>query len=145
MKDDKINHCRTKFPNIIKNQDTIFCDGAAGTQVPLEVMDSMVTHLHNVGSTNVGGDYHTGTLALQTVTEARSAGKDLLGTEMNGEIAFGLNCTNLMFHLARSIENTVRHQSRSRQNDTRDVEMETNGNLNIEPGGYGGPMVESET
>ena len=102
--------------------------------MPLEVMDSMVNHLRNVGSTNIGGEYHTGILALQTVTEARSAGKDLLGTEMNGEIAFGLNCTNLMFHLARSIENTVRHQSRSRQNDTCDVEMETNGQLNIEPG-----------
>ena len=36
---------------------------------------------------------------------ARQAAKDLLGAGSTGEIAFGLNCTNLMFQVARSIEN----------------------------------------
>ena len=44
---------------------------------------------------------------MRTVTNARLAGKDLLGTKSTGEIAFGQNCTNIMFHLARSIENCV--------------------------------------
>ena len=102
-----VQHWRSKFPNIIQNKDVIFCDGAAGTQVPNEVIESMAAHLRNVGSTNVGGEYKTGEEALKTVTNARLAGKDLLGTKSTGEIAFGQNCTNIMFHLARSIENCV--------------------------------------
>ena len=80
---------RNKFPNIVQNKNAIFCDGAAGTQVPHEVIDSMVAHLRNVGSTNVGGEYPTGDQALKAVTAARLAGKDLMGTNSTGEIAFG--------------------------------------------------------
>ena len=91
----------------------------------------MVTHLQIVGSTNVGGEYNTGLLALQTVTDARAAGKALLGAKTNGEIAFGLNCTNLMFHVARSIENVV---NRNKNMDTNQDIEESKQILNIEAG-----------
>ena len=41
---------------------------------------------------------------LDTVTRAREAGAALLGAASPGEVAFGLNCSNLMFHLARALE-----------------------------------------
>ena len=126
-----VHQWRSKYPNIIQNKHLIFSDGAAGTQVPSEVIERMATHLRDVGSTNVGGEYNTGSMALRTVTNARCAGKDLLGTEATGEIAFGLNCTNLMFHLARSIENMVNENTLRKDNSMVESNNEM---LNIEPG-----------
>ena len=75
----------------------IFCDGAAGSQVPQVVIDRMTDHLKALGSTNITYDHHLGSSAVQVVSKARQAAKDLLGAGSTGEIAFGLNCTNLMF------------------------------------------------
>jgi len=96
---------REHFPSIMKSEKQIFCDGAAGSQVPEVVISRMKDHLTDVGCSNVGGDYSTSQTVLSVVTKARAAGKDLLGANTTGEIAFGLNCSNLMFHLARSMEN----------------------------------------
>ena len=85
----------------------IFCDGAAGTQVPSSVIDKMAEHLRTLGSTNVTSDHLLGCSVTNVVKNARNAAKDLLGANSSGEIVFGLNSTNLMFHLARSIENSV--------------------------------------
>ena len=128
---NNVQRWRNEFPNIVQNKDAIFCDGAAGTQVPIQVMDRMVSHLRNVGSTNVGGEYPTGEQALNTVTAARLAGKDLLGTTSTGEIAFGQNCTNLMFHLARSLENSVIDKKFQIQNQ---LVVNEDNQMNIQPG-----------
>jgi len=95
---------RPNFPNIVSQNDSVFCDGAAGSQIPEVVIKSMTDHLRMVGCSNVGGDYSTSLDALSVVTKARAAAKDLLGALDKGEIAFGLNCSNLMFHLARAME-----------------------------------------
>ena len=50
--------CRQQFPALQDGAD-IYCDGAAGTQVPRRVTDRMAQHLNTLGSTNVGGDYST--------------------------------------------------------------------------------------
>ena len=92
---------RKNFPNVIKQQEkgVIFCDGAAGSQVPNAVIDRMADHLKALGSTNITYDHPLGKSAVQVVTKAREAAKDLLGAGSTGEIAFGLNCTNLMFQV----------------------------------------------
>jgi selenocysteine lyase/cysteine desulfurase len=64
-------------------------------------------HLDGVGSTNVGGGYHTSEAALRCVTGARQAAKELLGAASPAEITFGLNATNLLFHLSRAMSNTT--------------------------------------
>ena len=98
---------RKHFPSIMKDEKRIFCDGAAGSQVPEVVISRMSEHLMDIGCSNVGGDYATSQKVLNVVTRARSAGRDLLGANSTGEIAFGLNCSNLMFHLARSMESNL--------------------------------------
>ena len=50
--------CREQFP-ALQEGTGIYCDGAAGTQVPRRVTDRMAQHLNTLGSTNVGGDYNT--------------------------------------------------------------------------------------
>merc|ERR1712136_181941 len=110
---------RESFPIIDQNKEWIFADGGAGTQVASNVITAMKDYLGNIGSTNVGGNYHTSTGAVDFAPQARSTGKDLLGTTSNGEIAFGKNCTDLMFNLVRSIENFVRLDELANGTDTR--------------------------
>eukprot|EP00090_Calanus_glacialis_P030868 TRINITY_DN5023_c0_g1_i1.p1 TRINITY_DN5023_c0_g1~~TRINITY_DN5023_c0_g1_i1.p1 ORF type:complete len:763 (+),score=154.94 TRINITY_DN5023_c0_g1_i1:281-2569(+) len=98
---------RQHFPSILKDERQVFCDGAAGSQVPEVVISRMRDHLMEVGCSNVGGDYPTSQKVLNVVSKARAAGRDLLGAKKIGEIAFGLNCSNLMFHLARSMESNL--------------------------------------
>ena len=90
---------QNNFPNVVRQHKNgvVFCDGAAGSQVPQVVIDRMANHLKALGSTNITYDHQLGTSAVQVVAKARQAGKELLGAGSTGEIAFGLNCTNLMF------------------------------------------------
>jgi len=98
---------RENFPSIMKSEKQIFCDGAAGSQVPEVVIKRMTEHLRENGCSNIGGDYSTSQRVLNVISKARAAGRDLLGAKTTGEITFGLNCSNLMFHLARSMENNL--------------------------------------
>ena len=98
---------RPMFPALIDTSHgkRIFADGAAGTQVPATVADAVRDHLLHRNA-NVGGDYYTSEAALEQVTRARAAAAELLGCETRG-ITFGANCTNIMFHLARSVVNIL--------------------------------------
>ena len=84
-------------------RERIFADGAAGTQVPALVTDAMVDHLTHRNA-NVGGAFATSEETLAMVTQARrSAAAFFLRNEAaTGQIIFGQNCTNLLFHLSRS-------------------------------------------
>lgn len=74
--------------------------------MPRVVIDRMAAHLATLGSTNIGGEYPASRAVLDTVTGARAAAATLLGAPSTGEVAFGQNCTNLMFHLARAVEHS---------------------------------------
>lgn len=100
-----LEQCRAHFPALSDSQ-SIVCDGAAGSQVPDLVIDKMASHLRRLGATNIGGDYPSSSKVLETVSKAREAGSRLLGAASSGEIAFGQNCTNLMFHLASALQNS---------------------------------------
>ena len=96
---------RTRFPSL-KEPGRIFCDGAAGSQVPDIVIKSMTEHLASFGATNVGGSYPGGQAVLDLVGRARASAATLLGARSSGEIAFGQNCSNLLFHLAAALKNS---------------------------------------
>ena len=111
IKNDGTNLAETVrpiFPALIdtRHGKRIFADGAAGTQVPGPVADAVRDHLLHRNA-NVGGEYHTSEAALDLVTRSRAAAADLLGCETRG-ITFGANCTNIMFHLARSVVNILK-------------------------------------
>lgn len=85
------------------SKSRVFADGAAGTQVPQVVGDAMLRHLFYCNA-NVGGEYPTSEAALRQVSEARRTAAHLLGCKSKSQIAFGQNCTNLLFHLSRALE-----------------------------------------
>ncbi|CAD7939880.1 unnamed protein product [Amoebophrya sp. A120] len=98
--------------NLVKNAGVAtYADGAAGSQTPVCVADAMRNHLLKCGSTNLGGAYATSEAALQLITGARHAASAFLGCQDGSKIAFGANCTNLMFHLSRTVEDWVRRAS----------------------------------
>jgi len=107
--ESEVLYWRSQFPSISETKEnvTILCDGAAGTQVAKPVIDKMVEHMKMVGNTNVGGTYRNSESVLDLVTKARQSGRLLLSSDSQGTagITFGLNCTNLIFHLARSMGN----------------------------------------
>jgi len=108
-----VNRVRGQFPALQTGDGKIYADGAAGTQIPQVVANSISKYLTTYGATNIGGNYYTAEMALKTVHDARVAGARLLlghgeasmsGESFSSRITFGLNCTNLLFHLARCLE-----------------------------------------
>jgi cysteine desulfurase family protein (TIGR01976 family) len=91
---------RPLFPAL--RRDAAFLDGAAGSQVPQSVIDTISNYYvrHNA---NHGGFFATSRKSDAVVDEARRACADLLGTPDDGCIAFGGNMTTLTFALSRAI------------------------------------------
>src|SRR5829696_789496 len=91
---------RPLFPAL--RRDVAFLDGAAGSQVPQSVIDSVSAYYmdHNA---NHGGCFATSRESDAVVDEARRACADLLGTADDGCVVFGANMTTLTFALARAI------------------------------------------
>eukprot|EP00392_Amoebophrya_sp_AT5.2_P017340 g17680.t1 len=88
-----------------------YADGAAGSQLPRVVADAMHAYMLENGNTNLGGAYVTSEKARATVTKARAAAAALLGCVDGRYVAFGANCTNLMFHLAGTLGEYVEKQA----------------------------------
>ena len=103
---DKVDRWRTQYPQLVHNPGTIYCDGAAGSQIPEQVITGMTDHLTKYGATNIGANYKTSEAVTTLLGEARVAGKDLLGPGPEVEIMFGYNCSNLMFHLSSALTNS---------------------------------------
>ena len=104
---DKVERWRQQVPALCREEkERIFCDGAAGSQTPGLVVQRMVDHMTEFGGSNLGGGYETSKGVTDLVRRAREAGRDLFGPGDETEIMFGYNCSNLMFHLARAMENT---------------------------------------
>ena len=105
--ENKVDAWRQHFPQLVHNSATIYCDGAAGSQIPQLVIDAMTGHLSRYGSSNLGGNYPTSQAVTALVADARAAGRDLFGNPGDDvEIMFGYNCSNLMFHLSHAMTNS---------------------------------------
>eukprot|EP00041_Stephanoeca_diplocostata_P024894 m.641204 g.641204 ORF g.641204 m.641204 type:complete len:768 (-) comp22628_c0_seq2:388-2691(-) len=97
-----MNTARQHFPAVTRDVSRVFCDGAAGTQVPESVPVAMTTHLLE-NNANIGGTFETSEAALEQVTRAREAVADLLGLAASSQVVFGNNTTSLLFSLANAL------------------------------------------
>lgn len=93
---------RAHFPGL--SPDIAALDGAAGTQVPLAVIDAVDAALRTAMA-NVGGAFAASRMSTQVVADARSAIADLVGGRPDG-VVLGPNMTTLTFHFADALART---------------------------------------
>jgi cysteine desulfurase family protein (TIGR01976 family) len=94
-----IDELRAQFPGL--SPEGVALDGAAGTQVPLAVVDAVVAGLRTAMA-NVGGGFAASRVSTQALAEARTAVADLVGGVSEG-VVFGPNMTTLTFHFADTL------------------------------------------
>ena len=90
---------RAHFPGL--SPDMAALDGAAGTQVPLAVIDAVASALRTAMA-NLGGAFASSQVSTRVVAEARSAIADLVGGTPDG-VVLGPNMTTLTFHFADAL------------------------------------------
>ena len=103
-----VEEIRARFPALARvhaGERVAYFDGPGGTQVPLEVVDSMTEYLfeHNA---NTDWRYPSSAETDAMLAGSRAAMADLVGGAPD-EIAFGTNMTTLTFHIARAIGRTL--------------------------------------
>jgi cysteine desulfurase family protein (TIGR01976 family) len=94
-----IDELRGQFPGL--SSDDAALDGAAGTQVPVAVIDAIADALR-LAMSNIGGAFTASRRSAEVVAAARSAIADLVGGVPEGVI-LGPNMTTLTFHLADAL------------------------------------------
>jgi cysteine desulfurase family protein (TIGR01976 family) len=85
-----------------------FLDGPAGTQVPDEVIDAIVSYLRE-SNANVGGTFVTSRRTDELIAEARNAAARFLGCRSD-ETIFGPSMTNLNFMLTRTLARELKQR-----------------------------------
>ncbi|MGD9091848.1 MAG: cysteine desulfurase-like protein [Anaerolineales bacterium] len=91
---------RDQFPAL--NQETIFLDNPAGTQITRRAVDRVYEYLTETNA-NHGGGFTTSRASDAVVDEARAAVADFLNAPNPREIVFGSNMTSLTFNISRSL------------------------------------------
>ncbi|WP_274878060.1 cysteine desulfurase-like protein [Vibrio harveyi] len=100
-----LNQIREQFPALAQyhnDRPVTFFDGPGGSQVPLSVLDSMVSYLGHFNS-NLGGHYFSSQATVDVMQSARESAQALLNAPSSGNIVFGANMTSLTFQLSRAI------------------------------------------
>ncbi|WP_407655903.1 cysteine desulfurase-like protein [Capillimicrobium parvum] len=97
-----VDEVRAHFPAL--SPDVAALDGAAGTQVPVAVVQAVAEALRTAMA-NQGGAFAASRTSSEVVAEARSAIADLVGGAPEG-VVLGPNMTTLTFHLADAISRT---------------------------------------
>lgn len=100
-----IARLRDKFP-AVRDNDAVFFDNPAGTQVPEAVIDA-VRDYYLYANANSGGPFTTSQRSDELVHAAREWVADFLNAPRTDEIVFGPNMTTLNFGLSRAIAQTV--------------------------------------
>lgn len=100
---------RKDFPSLsrsLNGRPLVFFDGAAGTQVPRQVIGA-ISHYYETSNANTGGSFAT---AVETDEMIRATREDL-AQFFNAEswrcISFGQNMTTLTFLLGRAVVRTM--------------------------------------
>ena len=78
-----------------------YLDGAAGTQVPVSVIDAIAS-AYRAGIGNLGGAFAASRRAVEIVAEARAAIADLTGGTPDGVI-FGPSATALAYRISDAL------------------------------------------
>ncbi|MFJ7282497.1 cysteine desulfurase-like protein [Pseudomonas sp. NPDC099000] len=104
-----IERIRQQFPvfSMPTLKDTIFLDGAAGTQMCKTALDaSLQAAIEN--NANLGGHFSTSSIAQREIDRARCAAAALVNANCAEEIVFGQNMTTLTFHMSRCLGRSLR-------------------------------------
>jgi cysteine desulfurase family protein (TIGR01976 family) len=78
-----------------------YLDGAAGTQVPVSVIDAIAS-AYRAGIGNLGGAFAASRRAVEIVAEARAAVADLTGGTADG-VVFGPSATALAYRISNAL------------------------------------------
>jgi cysteine desulfurase family protein (TIGR01976 family) len=99
-----IDVIRRHFPALQRQHNGLpvaYFDGPGGTQVPRQVIDSMVDYLTNHNA-NTHWNYPTSEETDAIIAGARETMADFVGGDPT-EMVFGANATTLAFHLSRAL------------------------------------------
>lgn len=100
-----VAECRRQFPALLRRQDgqpVVYFDGAAGTQVPLRVVDAVCHYLIETNA-NRRGVFPTSSETDRIIEDTQQAVADFLGTDDPRTVVFGPNMTSLTFMVSRSL------------------------------------------
>ncbi len=105
-RDSFFSALRGRFPALRRQtgvgQPVAYLDGAAGTQVPREVIATMVDYLERCNA-NRGGRFATSQESDRWLDQAHQAAADFVGATDASEVYFGPNMTTLTFALSRAL------------------------------------------
>jgi cysteine desulfurase family protein (TIGR01976 family) len=101
---------RGDFPSLdrrLNDRQLVYLDGPAGTQVPRQVIDAIVSY-YTTCNANSHGQFVTTRESDALIEETRSAVADLLGSAAPHQISFGANMTTMTFALSRALGRHLR-------------------------------------
>jgi cysteine desulfurase family protein (TIGR01976 family) len=90
-----VEDLRADFPALMKDEDFVFFDNAAGAQIPQCVLDAVISHLVNC-NVQRGGPYEKSQQVDAAVARARESVCDFVNAYHPDEIAFGMNATSFI-------------------------------------------------
>jgi cysteine desulfurase family protein (TIGR01976 family) len=93
---------RSQYPAL--KSDTVYLDGAAGTQSPMSVIEA-IADAYRVGTSNAGGGFASSVRADAYVDAARHAVADLVNGVAEG-VVLGPNMTTLTYRIAQALADT---------------------------------------
>ncbi len=100
---------RKQFPSLLRKHNglpMVFIDGPAGTQVPQQVIDSII-HYYSNSNANTHGAFQTTQETDQVIAGMRLSMAFFLGAEGPETISIGQNMTTLNFALARAMSRVL--------------------------------------
>jgi cysteine desulfurase family protein (TIGR01976 family) len=90
-----VEDLRADFPALMKDEDFVFFDNAAGAQIPQCVLDAVISHLVNC-NVQRGGPYEKSQQVDAAVARARESVCDFVNAYHPDEIAFCMNATSFI-------------------------------------------------
>lgn len=90
---------RSRFPALADG--CAYLDGAAGTQVPISVIEA-IAEAYRRGLGNLGGTFPASARSEEIVAESRRAVADLVGGEASG-VVLGPNMTTLTYRMSQAL------------------------------------------
>lgn len=103
------HEARKDFPSLNRSLDgnpLVFFDGAAGTQVPRQVIEA-VSHYYESSNANTGGSFVTAVETDAMIRDTREHLAELFNASSWKTISFGQNMTTLTFLLSRALVRTM--------------------------------------
>jgi cysteine desulfurase family protein (TIGR01976 family) len=101
-----VEDLRANFPALMKNEDFVFFDNAAGAQIPRCVLDAVTSHLVNC-NVQRGGPYEKSRQVDAAVAAARESVCDFVNAYHPDEIAFGMNATSFIRLISLGVGQTL--------------------------------------